>query len=287
VWEAARATSAAPTYFPVQCIGQPPNARYFADGGMEFNNPTHEVLRHYSRQIFVAETRRHSTATDISVSECHPGGLDFTEVRFVNIGTGDQLKKSDTTVKSSRFAYFIPPEIRMGLSLARKLKKMAVTSERVTDQMRTLARGEGGRMDIQYMRFSADNGVCLIKMDNYKKMAEIKNLTKEYLEEAVVQRRLRQLAVDIAKDYLAKQSTIARQGGPNHLTVPQHHRGPHEPIDSRIIGGLSPSTSNSVDVSYSNRSSTDVSNPGQCLAIVPKIEDDLPIPEVDQIIANH
>ena len=42
VSEAPRATSAAPTYFPFLKIGD----RYFVDGGMELNNPSHAIYRH-------------------------------------------------------------------------------------------------------------------------------------------------------------------------------------------------------------------------------------------------
>jgi patatin-like phospholipase/acyl hydrolase len=44
VTEAARATSAAPTFFPVQKIGK----RYFVDGGMEYNNPSQAIFSHYT-----------------------------------------------------------------------------------------------------------------------------------------------------------------------------------------------------------------------------------------------
>ena len=42
VSEAARAMSAAPTYFPFLKIRD----RYFVDGGMEFNDPSHAIYRH-------------------------------------------------------------------------------------------------------------------------------------------------------------------------------------------------------------------------------------------------
>ena len=38
IWEACRATSAAPTYFPPISIGDP--AQNFVDGGLGYNNPT-------------------------------------------------------------------------------------------------------------------------------------------------------------------------------------------------------------------------------------------------------
>jgi hypothetical protein len=55
---------------------------------MEFNNPTHEIFDHYSKLNLVAESRRPSVATEAAVLTTLHGNLDFSEVRFINLGTG-------------------------------------------------------------------------------------------------------------------------------------------------------------------------------------------------------
>jgi hypothetical protein len=271
VCEAARATSAAPTFFPVQTIG----ARHFADGGMEFNNPSYEIWRHYSQSISVAETRRRSAATDIELdnSPDHPGGLNFSEVRFINLGTGDKPRMSKHRSKSSKFAILIPAPIRMGLSLKRKLTKMAVNSELIAENMRGLAQVAGGRFSIEYKRFSADNGVCFIKMDKYGKIPDIRRLTEEYLATAQVQRRLKRLGNEIARDYLAKHRPTKVRDGPSLLTVPHNTLSRPQTPESRILRSVPNNASqqnagppqdpeNSHDNSPTSQSSTGTSSPG-------------------------
>lgn len=255
VCEAARATSSAPTFFPVQKIGE----RYFADGGMEFNNPSHEIWRHYTQSISIAETKRRSAATDIADSPDHPGGLDFSKVRFVNLGTGDQPNMTESRNRSSKFAILIPAPIRMMLSLKKKLTRMAVNSERIADVMCGLAKVAGGRFSIEYARFSADNGVCFIKMDKYKQMPEVKKLTGDYLATAKVQRRLRRLGSDIAKDYLARKNARHDRGTFSLLPVPQHSlRRPQTPESQTLATPApSPDTQPSTSTSRDPESSVD------------------------------
>src|SRR5271154_3147452 len=44
IWEAARATSAAPTFFEQIVIGEPGSSLSYVDGGMGCNNPIAQVL---------------------------------------------------------------------------------------------------------------------------------------------------------------------------------------------------------------------------------------------------
>ena len=43
IWQAARATSAAPLYFPPIRFGNPPT--YYIDGGLKYNNPTRALFQ--------------------------------------------------------------------------------------------------------------------------------------------------------------------------------------------------------------------------------------------------
>ena len=49
IWQACRATSAAPTFFPPVSLGNPP--RTFVDGGLGYNNPT-QALREEATHIW-------------------------------------------------------------------------------------------------------------------------------------------------------------------------------------------------------------------------------------------
>jgi hypothetical protein len=82
--------------------------------------------------------------------------------------------------------------------------------------------------DIKYIRFSAGNGVCWIKLDKYREISKIEELTQEYIRDPKTQNDLANVALEIAKDYytrhLAKASqsaTSQTHAGPSHgLQVP-------------------------------------------------------------------
>lgn len=192
VSEAARATSAAPTFFPVQRIGD----RYFVDGGMEYNNPSFAIYQHYTESKRVVSSKR----TSVSITDCH-GRLDFSRVRFVNIGTGDKSKDLPPRQRD-QLANLVPGFIRMTLFLKRTLTEFTVSSGQTAYNMETLVQVAKG--DIDYKRFSADTGVCYIKMDKYKKLRLIEDLTSKYLKNPEIQKKLESLGEKIASDYLLK-----------------------------------------------------------------------------------
>ena len=201
VSEAARATSAAPTYFPVQKI----RGRYFVDGGMEFNNPSHAIYRHYKgldRVITSVMTSGNQSFVPGPAwsSDCH-GGLDFSRLRVVNLGTGTNSSILPPR-QQDHLSNLVPAIVKMSLFLKRNLVKFAVDSEKVAETMSTLASSTSNA--VKYERFSADNGVGSIKLDKYKKLEYIENLTLEYLDTDAIQDRLRKVGAEIAMDYLSR-----------------------------------------------------------------------------------
>jgi hypothetical protein len=213
VCEAARATSAAPTYFPVQKIA----GRSFVDGGMEFNNPSHAIFDHYSQVVRVAESRRTSVATQAGITVADHGNLDFTRVRIVNLGTGTK-PSGPHGHKPGIFANLTPPAFRMAAFLRKTLTQMAVNSENTAKQMVTLARvsQNTSSCNVKYERFSANNGVCYIKLDRLNELETITTLTRRYLESPEIQQALQRVAEDMARDYLEAQIRMQ----PTSLTVP-------------------------------------------------------------------
>jgi hypothetical protein len=203
VYEAARATSAAPTYFPVQKIA----GRSFVDGGMEFNNPSYTIFEHYSEPCRVARSRRTSVATEAGyqVVTTH-GNLDFSRVRIVNLGTGTEPAVSHGRREPGFFTRLVPPAFRRLAFLKRTLTKIATNSENEARKMNTIAHvSQRGDNPIEFKRFSANNGVCYIELDKYKELesgGKIEMLTREYLGIKETRDKLQQVANDIARDYL-------------------------------------------------------------------------------------
>ena len=202
VSEAARATSAAPTYFPVQKISN----RYFVDGGMEYNNPSEFIFEHYTEFDLASASRGRAGNVEEAERGARHAHLDLSRVRFVNLGTGDKPKNKPPRKRDLLAEHLVPGTIRMGVFLKETLTEIAVKSEKIAGQMVTLARVSNGdsRIDVRYERFSADNGVCYKKLDKHKELEEIEALTIDYIKHATTQTRLNELGKDIAEDYLQK-----------------------------------------------------------------------------------
>jgi hypothetical protein len=220
VCDAARATSAAPTYFAAQKI----NNRYFADGGMEYNNPSFAIFDHYAETIF-AESAHRTSFSNLSASTAAHSSFDFSKVRIVNIGTGTRSKDVHPRRRDA-LARLVPTPIRMGIFLKTTLTQFAVESEKTANQMRSLAQVSGGVLGLKWERFSPTNRICHIKLDKYKQLTQIEVLTREYLDMEDTQRKLRRVGEEIAREYLARQ-----------------HRGPGQAVASQAL--TVPSTASS------------------------------------------
>lgn len=205
ICDAARATSAAWTYFPLMPI----QGRFFADGGIEYNNPSFALWEHYTVDSRTKRSRnQYNPPTDSRRPvPTHPG-LDFSRCRIVNIGTGS--KTVDTPPRErEKLASFIPTTILFGMFLKETLTKVATASERAADTMRTLA-----SKDLLFHRLSATNGVCWIKLDKYQQLDEISRLTNEWLNDRNNSADISKLASDIATEYLAARPIAAATAAP-------------------------------------------------------------------------
>lgn len=122
VCEAARATSAAQTFFPVTKIG----GRYFVDGGMQYNNPSFAIEVHYREKYRTQNVR---PLTPSLSSEAHHNDLDLSRVRYVNIGTGTKPPGVQNRQRD-RFASYLPSMIRTMVVLSHTLTQIAVETEK-------------------------------------------------------------------------------------------------------------------------------------------------------------
>ena len=165
---------------------------------MEYNNPSQAIHYHYTEAVRARAARKPSMSDDINnAAAATHGTLDFTTVRFVNLGTGT---KADSLPERRRdvLVSVLPGFIRMGVFLKRTLTEIAVNSEQTANVMGQLAWISKG--DFRYERFSADNGVCYIKLDKYLELDRIASLTQEYI--ALQTKRLNRVAQEIATDHI-------------------------------------------------------------------------------------
>ncbi|KAL1841262.1 hypothetical protein VTJ49DRAFT_7264 [Mycothermus thermophilus] len=153
IWEAARATTAAPTFFKPQVIG----GEAYVDGALGANNPVDYLLREAIQEF--GSWRRLGCV--------------------VSIGTGTrEVGLSDGPLEQRR-AFMVAGKI---MRLVRVMKATLTDSE--TEHQRLSARL--GSSPGAYFRFNVPQAAEKIALDNYLQIPELKTMTSEYLREVDV-----------------------------------------------------------------------------------------------------
>ncbi|KIY03324.1 uncharacterized protein Z520_00015 [Fonsecaea multimorphosa CBS 102226] len=153
IWEAALATSAAPSFFdPVQ-IG----ACSYVDGAIGANNPVNQVEEE-AADIWCEETGRVQPLV-----KC-----------FISVGTGHA---DFTTIKNSSLR-----------SVAHSIEKVATETKKTDNEFTGRWREH---LDTRYFRFNVEEGLHSVRLAEYKQEAVIDAGTRLYLDGHGVKRKVR------------------------------------------------------------------------------------------------
>ena len=152
IWEAARATSAAPTFFKRIEIG---NNQPFIDGGLGCNNPSNVVLKE-AKEIFSTQ---------------QIGCL-------LSIGTG---QAGTINIKKPRFFQQILPT-----DVIEALQKISTDCEETHQDMLHLF----DNLPNTYFRLNVEHGMQDIELSEWEKMASVEGHTMQYLRRKEVDRKL-------------------------------------------------------------------------------------------------
>jgi hypothetical protein len=191
---AARATSAAPSYFKPMTI----QGRQFVDGGYgETNNPSWAAWLHYKQN--------HNLPSDRTLV-------------MINIGTGTCSKTDVEPQMQQRpiWTKLVPNGIVSALGLMADLTKMATESEGPTSRLWYIADTSPEQLFIE--RFSADTGIDTIKLDDWQAATRtdrpsiVETKTKAYLEKPEVRERLKRAASALSDVYVGRQAASTSEG---------------------------------------------------------------------------
>ena len=156
IWEAARATSAAPTLFKRIKIGPPGSGIEYVDAGIGCNNPVKQLIAEAAR-VF---------------------GEDARIACIVSIGTGQS--GSVGLAKPDAFQKWLP------VDLVKVLKEIATDSGRVAEEMEQKYKNVPGL----YNRFDVDRGLQSVSLDEWKRLGDVRAYTKNYMRLDVNDRRV-------------------------------------------------------------------------------------------------
>ena len=155
IWEAARATSAAPTFFKSIVINQ----EIFGDGGVGWNNPAEEAI-----------------------AEAHQIWPNRSIGCLVSLGTGledpIQLGDSKKTVARSLMKKGLPKQL-FRIQVAEYCVACITSCERI--HRRLAEEGEGYGIGGSYFRFNVPQGMSKIGLDEWEKIGDMITLTKNYM----------------------------------------------------------------------------------------------------------
>ena len=148
IWEAARATSAAPTFFSAIEIGPTGSKISYVDAALGYNNPVKQV---------VAEAATHF-------------GSDALVTCVVSIGTG----------QSKLTSYGKPGWVQNAAptKLAHTLGDIATECETTAEDMHKRCRNNPGI----YYRLNVNRGLDAIQLDEWKRLPDVTEHTTKYLQ---------------------------------------------------------------------------------------------------------
>lgn len=157
IWQAARATSAAPTFFKSLELGEPPNVTKWIDAGMGFNNPS-KALRKEAGRIWGDDF----------------GQMDFNSRvgLFLSIGTGfPRIIRLDAETIAER----ISKKFQVPLKAIEVMKAIVTDTETVHNDMRS------DSDQTMYHRFNVEQGLQEVELFEYEKLEEIRTDSEAYL----------------------------------------------------------------------------------------------------------
>lgn len=172
IWEAARATTAAPTFFKRITIGDDGGAQEdFLDGGLLFNNPAQLALSE-ALKIFGDASK---LGCLVSIGTGHPG--------IIGLSQPDAFQK------------FLPT------AMVGVLKQITTNCEQTAHELA----GRFRKLPNHYFRYSLSHGVGNISLEEWRKMNEVQVHTKAYMEEVEVSR-----SIDKVVEILCRASKLQR-----------------------------------------------------------------------------
>ncbi|KAJ7819757.1 hypothetical protein B0H14DRAFT_2600393 [Mycena olivaceomarginata] len=173
IWQAGRATSAAPTFFKQIQIGHPGLEEAFLDGGMGHNNPTAALL--------------------LEAKVLFP---DKQIACIISLGTGQP--HTINIPKPSLLNRFIP------LDVVKAIQKIAMDCEK---EHQSLAHHFDGVARL-YFRFNVEQGMQDIQLNQWEKLGDVAANTRQYIQSQPVVKQLAD-AVTSLSEKIGRVSTTS------------------------------------------------------------------------------
>src|SRR5579864_2407633 len=191
IWEAARATSAAPSFFKPMTIENPLPPITYVDGGLGYNNPAKLALVEAERiwncksndVCLVSIGTGHPSAVSIVDEAQLENDLEVQHIFFKAIQSSLSALASHT-IPYWKTAKNIPPGILALLKMAGALTSIVTNSEAVHEALQ-----RESHQQFPYFRFNVERNVGDIGLEDWKKLEVMATHTKAYMETFELEKR--------------------------------------------------------------------------------------------------
>jgi predicted acylesterase/phospholipase RssA len=192
IWQAARATSAAPSFFKEISIGTPPPGMKYVDGGLGYNNPSQVALNEAQR---LWPTGKHFCLVSIGTGRQKAVGIIDTTKLDDDIDIEHSLFQQVKSfipdivsfVPGRKTARNFPRGVLALITMANALSSLVTSSEDVHQQLQRTSRATDTDKQFPYFRFNVDRDVGDIGLVDWRKQEEIAAHTTAYLNEQEVE----------------------------------------------------------------------------------------------------
>jgi len=186
IWQATRATSAAPSFFKPMRIEIPKPGRFYIDGGLRYNNPSKLVL----------DEARHIWPTVKRFCLVSIGTGRQQTIEFVNINESPSSMEQDSgrlarAIPGTKLFRTIGNSTRGMLQLKRIAEasvRMSTSSEPVHQELYKLAHS-GFDNSLRYHRFNVEKGMDSIGLEEWKANERLAQLTDDYMREGEAEKK--------------------------------------------------------------------------------------------------
>ena len=183
LWQAARATSAAPTFFKPMSVDRPRPAIIYVDGGMGHNNPS-DITLSEARRIWptcmqfglVSIGTGRSRANPIQFSHIDEGNPDAMRSLFEDI----KSYIPNVVLRSWNTAKKLTSGMKALIEMADALAKLETNSDEVVQRIERDSQSK----QLPYFRFNVPRDVGDIGLGDWTKASDLACHTKNYMGES-------------------------------------------------------------------------------------------------------
>ena len=192
LWQAARATSAAPTFFKPMSIDRPRPPIIYVDGGMGYNNPS-EVALNEARRIWPSCTQ--FGLVSIGTGRSKANAIQFSGAAEANPDVQRFLLEDirsyipNVVIRGWDTAKNLTPGVKALIEMASALAKLATNSEDVHQRIERDSRSSEKEKQFPYFRFNVPRDVGDIGLGDWNKSPDLAAHTSNYMQEYEAEER--------------------------------------------------------------------------------------------------